>query len=288
MNYMNKESLRLPDWIRVKNSESLHNTKQVLRSYGLSTVCEEARCPNIGECFSRPTATFMILGSKCTRNCGFCSVESSIPEPLDPEEPKRVAMAAKEMGLRYVVITSVTRDDLYDGGAGHFAKTVYAVRSYLPDAKVEVLTPDFKGSLSDMNTVLRSRPDVYNHNVETVPRLYPVVRPLANYRRSLNILEYAKKIAPKINIKSGIMLGLGETVAEVIDVLRDMRTAGCELVTIGQYLRPSKLKLPVVEYIKPGVFERLRLKALNMGFKYVASGPLVRSSMNAEEMYNNN
>ncbi len=283
---MNKGSLRLPEWIRAKNHGGLHDTKQVLRSHGLATVCEEARCPNIGECFSRPTATFMILGSKCTRNCGFCSVESSIPEPLDPEEPERVAMAAKEMGLRYVVITSVTRDDLYDGGAEHFAKTIYAVKKYLPDTRVEVLTPDFKGNLNALNRVLHSRPDVYNHNVETVPRLYPVVRPRADYRRSLNILKYAKKIAPQINIKSGIMLGLGETLDEVIDVLRDLRNAGCELVTIGQYLRPSRLNLPVVEYIRPGVFERLRLKALNMGFKYAASAPLVRSSMNAEEMYN--
>jgi lipoyl synthase len=283
---MNKGSLRLPEWIRAKNHGGLHDTKQVLRSHGLATVCEEARCPNIGECFSRPTATFMILGSKCTRNCGFCSVESSIPEPLDPEEPERVARAAKEMGLRYVVITSVTRDDLYDGGAEHFAKTIYAVKKYLPDTRVEVLTPDFKGNLNALNRVLHSRPDVYNHNVETVPRLYPVVRPGADYRRSLNILKYAKKIAPQINIKSGIMLGLGETLDEVIDVLRDLRNAGCELVTIGQYLRPSRLNLPVVEYIRPGVFERLRLKALNMGFKYAASAPLVRSSMNAEEMYN--
>ena len=283
---MDKGSLRLPEWIRAKNHGGLHDTKQVLRSHGLATVCEEARCPNIGECFSRPTATFMILGSKCTRNCGFCSVESSIPEPLDPEEPERVAMAAKEMGLRYVVITSVTRDDLYDGGAEHFAKTVYAVKKYLPDTRVEVLTPDFKGNLNALNRVLHSKTDVYNHNVETVPRLYPVVRPGADYRRSLNILKYAKKIAPQINIKSGIMLGLGETLDEVIDVLRDLRNAGCELVTIGQYLRPSRLNLPVVEYIRPGVFERLRLKALNMGFKYAASAPLVRSSMNAEEMYN--
>ncbi|MDP2752978.1 MAG: lipoyl synthase [Nitrospirota bacterium] len=279
--------LRLPEWMRAKNHGGLHDIKQVLRSHGLATVCEEARCPNIGECFSRPTATFMILGSKCTRNCGFCSVESSIPEPLDPEEPERVAMAAKEMGLRYVVITSVTRDDLYDGGAEHFAKTIYAVKKYLPDTRVEVLTPDFKGNLNALNRVLHSKTDVYNHNVETVPRLYPVVRPRADYRRSLNILKYAKKIAPQINIKSGIMLGLGETLDEVIDVLRDLRNAGCELVTIGQYLRPSRLNLPVVEYIRPGVFERLRLKALNMGFKYVASAPLVRSSMNAEEMYNN-
>ncbi len=280
--------LRLPVWIRTKNLEGLHYTKQILRRHGLFTVCEEAGCPNMGECFSMPTATFMILGSKCTRNCGFCSVESSMPEPIDTEEPKRVAMAAKEMGLRYIVITSVTRDDLSDGGAGHFAKTVYAVRRYLPDAKVEVLTPDFKGDMSALKIVLNSRPDVYNHNVETVPRLYPIVRPQADYRRSLNILQYAKKITPEINTKSGLMLGLGETLDEVINVLRDLRNAGCDIVTIGQYLRPSKLNLPVVEYIRPEMFERLRLKALSMGFKYVASGPLVRSSMNAEEMYNSN
>lgn len=278
--------MRLPEWIRVKNSESLHSTKQVLRSYGLLTVCEEARCPNMCECFSRPTATFMILGSRCTRNCGFCSVESSTPGPLDLEEPKRVVKAAKKMGLRYVVITSVTRDDLPDGGAGHFAKTVYTVRRYLPDAKVEVLTPDFKGDVSALKIVLSSRPDVYSHNVETVPRLYPVVRPKADYRRSLSILEYAEKFTSEISIKSGLMLGLGETLDEVINVLRDLRIVGCDIVTIGQYLRPSKLNLPVVEYIRPDMFERLRLKALGMGFKYVASGPLVRSSMNAEEMFN--
>jgi len=279
--------LRIPEWIKVKNPMGLHGTKRILRSYGLSTVCEEARCPNMGECFSRPTATFMILGSKCTRTCGFCSVKSSIPEPPDPEEPKRVAMAAKEMGLRYVVITSVTRDDLSDGGAGHFAKTVYSVRKYLPETKVEILTPDFKGNLNSLNTALNSRPDVFNHNIETIPRLYPVVRPLADYRQSLYILEYVKKTALDIYTKSGLMLGLGERLDEVIDVLRDLRSAGCDIITIGQYLRPSRFNLPVIEYMRPEIFERLRLTALSMGFKYVASAPLVRSSMNADEMYNN-
>ena len=278
--------MRLPEWIKVKNPMGIHGTKRILRSYGLSTICEEARCPNMGECFSRPTATFMILGSKCTRNCGFCSVKSSIPEPLDPEEPKRVAMAAKEMGMRYVVITSVTRDDLSDGGAGHFAKTVHFVRRYLPEAKIEILTPDFKGHINSLNTVLNSRPDVFNHNVETVPRLYPIVRPLADYRQSLYILEYVKKTALDIYTKSGLMLGLGEQIDEVIDVLRDLRSAGCDIITIGQYLRPSRFNLPVIEYIRPEIFERLRLTALSIGFKYVASAPLVRSSMNADEMYN--
>ncbi len=277
--------MRLPEWIRTKGLEGIHDTKRILRSYRVSTVCEEARCPNIGECYSKPTATFMILGSKCTRNCGFCSVESSGPEPIDPQEPERVALAAKEMRLKYVVITSVTRDDLPDGGAGHFARTVHAVRRYLQDAKIEVLTPDFKGNINALITVLRSGPDVYGHNVETVPRLYPVVRPRADYIRSLDILKYAKKIAPDINTKSGFMLGLGETLDEVIDVLKDLCDAGCDFVTLGQYLRPSRKNLPVVEYIRPEIFERLRNRALNMGFKYVASSPLVRSSMNAEEMF---
>lgn len=192
------------------------------------------------------------------------------------------------MGLRYVVITSVTRDDLPDGGAGHFAETVNSVRRHLPNTKIEVLTPDFQGRLNDLETVLNARPDVFNHNVETVPRLYPVVRPFADYQRSLSLLENAGKFAPEIYTKSGLMLGLGERLEEVIDVLRNLRHAGCDLITIGQYLRPSRFNLPVVEYIKPEAFETLRLTAISMGFKHVASGPLVRSSMNAEEMYNTN
>ncbi len=230
----------------------------------------------------------MILGSKCTRHCGFCSVKTSIPDAPDPDEPDRVAKAAKAMGLRYVVITSVTRDDLKDGGASHFAETVHAIRRALPEAKVEVLTPDFQGRLADLQTVLSSMPDVYNHNIETVPRLYTVVRPGADYKRSLFILEHAGKSAPSIYVKSGLMLGLGETMDEVVDVLSDLRKSGCDLLTIGQYLRPSRSNLPVVEYIRPEVFEELRLTALSIGFRYVGSGPLVRSSMNAEEMYNTN
>jgi lipoic acid synthetase len=229
----------------------------------------------------------MILGSKCTRNCGFCSVESSMPEPPDHTEPERVAQAAKEMRLKYVVITSVTRDDLPDGGAGHFARTVDAVRRYLQDVKVEVLTPDFNGDIGALMTLFSSRPDVFGHNVETVPRLYSVVRPQADYNRSLHILKYAKKVAPEIHTKSGLMLGLGETYDEVTDVLKDLFDAGCDFVTLGQYLRPSRKNLPVVEYIRPEIFDRLRNRALNIGFKYVASSPLVRSSMNAEDMYNN-
>jgi lipoic acid synthetase len=279
----------LPEWIKTKNNGGLlRNTKKVLRSHRLSTVCEEARCPNAGECFSKPTAAFMILGSICTRNCGFCSVKSSAPGPVDPDEPERIAMAAREMGLKYVVITSVTRDDLDDGGAGQFAKTVRALRERMQDTNVEVLTPDFKGNLRDVDVVLRSEPCVFNHNMETVPRLYSTVRPSASYKRSLNILHHVKKSAPGILTKSGLMMGLGETFAEVLDVLHDLRNAGCESLTVGQYLRPSRLNLPVIEYIEPSIFERLRLTALSLGFKYVASAPLVRSSMNAEEMYNSN
>ncbi|MBI5204393.1 MAG: lipoyl synthase [Nitrospirae bacterium] len=277
--------MRLPEWIKVKSFTGLHNTKSILRDYGLSTVCEEAKCPNRGECFSKPTATFMILGSACTRNCGFCAVESSKPGPLDNDEPERVAMAAKEMGLKYVVITSVTRDDIKDGGASHFARTVSAVREHLPAAKIEVLTPDFRGNKDSLKTVLDSGPDVYNHNVETVPRLYPYVRHQADYRKSLNVLANAKSIAPEITIKSGFMVGLGETFTEIIDVLRDLKTSGCDTVTIGQYLRPSKKNLPVREYIRPEMFDVYKEIALDMGFKYAASSPLVRSSMNAEEMY---
>jgi len=277
--------LRLPEWIRVKGFYGLHDTKRILRNHGVTTVCEEARCPNIGNCYSKPTVTFMILGSKCTRNCGFCSVESSRPEPLDPQEPERVAQAAKEMGLKYVIITSVTRDDLPDGGAGHFASTVKAVRNILSGAKIEVLTPDFTGDLGALMTVLGSKPDVFGHNVETVPRLYPVVRPQADYLRSLHVLKYAKEIVAGMHTKSGLMLGLGETLEEVTEVLNDLWKEGCDSVTMGQYLRPSKKNLPVVEYIRPEIFETLRNRALNMGFKYVASSPLVRSSLNVDEMY---
>jgi lipoic acid synthetase len=263
----------------------MHDTMHLLRKHSLSTVCEEARCPNRAECFSKPTATFMILGPHCTRNCGFCSVKSLAPDPVDDREPEKVAEAAGELGLRYVVITSVTRDDLPDGGAGQFARTIAAVREILPHAKVEVLTPDFKGDFEPLGKVLDARPDVYNHNVETVERLYTVVRPAADYRRSLAVLRRAREIAPEIFIKSGFMLGLGETYEEALGILRDLKEAGCDFVTIGQYLRPTKDNLPVVEYVRPEVFEDLRVRAVDMGFKYAASGPLVRSSMNAEEMY---
>lgn len=277
-----------PYWIKSKiRLGQIHETKKILRKYGIYTVCEEARCPNITECFTKPTAAFMILGCKCTRKCAFCSVTSSAPEPPATTEVENIAKAVQEMGLRYVVITSVSRDDLYDGGAEHFAKTVSSVKNYLPGIKVEVLTPDFQGNINHLKTVLDSNPDVFNHNIETVPRLYPSIRPDADYRRSLDILKEAKKQKPNILTKSGIMLGLGETLHEVKDVLKDLRYSGCDFITIGQYMRPSKANIPVVEYIMPGVFEELRLEAMLIGFKYAASAPYVRSSTNAEEMYNN-
>jgi len=278
-------TMRLPEWIRTLNLPDNHDTKRLLRRHKISTVCEEARCPNRGECFAKPTATFMILGPGCTRNCGFCSVESFRPAEVDVNEPENVAKAVAEMKLTYIVITSVTRDDLQDGGAGQFANTINAIRRRMPLAKIEVLTPDFQGYSSSIKTVLDAGPDVFNHNVETAERLYPVVRPSAEYERSLSVLRRAKAISPDIFTKSGFMLGLGETYDEVMTILKDLRKADCDFVTIGQYLRPTKRNLPVVKYILPEVFEDLRLKAVDMGFKYAASGSLVRSSMNAEEMY---
>ncbi|KJU83804.1 lipoyl synthase [Candidatus Magnetobacterium bavaricum] len=276
--------MRQPQWLKTNPFKNTRQTKQLLRGFRLNTVCEEARCPNRGHCFSKPTATFMILGSSCTRTCGFCSVNHQHPQLPDGTEPERVAQAALALGLRHVVITSVTRDDLYDGGAGHFARTVTAVRACLPGATIEVLTPDFKGDTEALKTVLDAAPDVFNHNVETVPSLYPVVRPQAQYQRSLRVLKAAKELHPQIKTKSGLMLGLGEGVDECLDVLKDLASTGCNFLTIGQYLQPGKDNLPVVQYVHPDVFERLKDAAMTMGFEFVASGPLVRSSYNAEEM----
>jgi len=276
--------MRHPEWIKVR-STGTHATRKVLRHHGVSTVCEEARCPNQGRCFSKSTATFMILGDRCTRNCSFCAVESSKPLPPDPHEPERIANAALTLGLEYVVITSVTRDDLPDGGAGQFAKSIYAARKINNTIKIEVLVPDFKGNIEAIKTVLDAGPDVFNHNVETVPGLYSTVRPMADYPTSINILKTAKKLYPGIKTKSGIMLGLGEKEPEVLSVIKDLRDAGCDFLTIGQYLQPRRNNLPVVEYIKPEVFEQYRIKGLEMGFKAVASSPLTRSSMDAGEMF---
>ncbi len=275
---------RLPEWLRTNTFSGLHDTKKLLRSHGLQSVCEEARCPNKGSCFSKPTATFMILGKRCTRNCSFCSVHHAPPLPVDTDEPERLAMAAKSLNLKHVVITSVTRDDLKDGGSSHFAETVKALKRHLPAATIEVLTPDFKGNPNNIQTVLKSQPTVFNHNVETVPRLYSTVRPQANYETSLSVLKIAASFLPSIKVKSGLMVGLGETHDEVLAVLKDLKEAGCNFVTMGQYLQPRKSNLPVVAYIHPEEFEQYKQEAINMGFDFVASAPLVRSSMDAGAM----
>lgn len=257
----------------------------LLADLDLHTVCQEARCPNIAECFGRGTATFLILGDTCTRGCRFCAVNRGQPTPLDPGEPQRVAEAATRLGLRHVVITSVTRDDLPGGGAGQFAATLQVVRRRLPEVTVEVLIPDLNGSHVALETVLDARPDVLNHNVETVPRLYPHVRPRADYRRSLEVLAWAKTYAPQTVTKSGLMLGLGERTAEVLRVLYDLREVRCDLLTLGQYLQPTDRQLPVARYVPPEEFDWYKDKAEAMGFRGVASGPLVRSSHRAEALW---
>lgn len=275
----------LPSWIkrRFPPQEEWEDVQKLLRTLALHTVCESARCPNIGECFRRGTATFLILGNVCTRSCRFCAVEKGVPKPLDPEEPERVAEAAKRLNLKHVVVTSVTRDDLPDGGAHHFAATIAALRRVLPQATVEVLVPDFQGKEEALDVVLAARPHVLNHNVETVPRLYPFVRPQADYVRSLWLLGRVKDKAPDVLTKSGLMVGLGETRAEVEGVLHDLRDVRCDIVTIGQYLRPSMRHLPVAAYLPPEEFEYYREYGLRLGFLGVASGPFVRSSYRAEE-----
>lgn len=280
---------RIPKWSvkRIQLNPSLHKTKGLLRDLRLNTVCESARCPNISECFSKPTATFMILGDVCSRQCRFCSVEKGAAMPPDASEPKRIAEAVKRLGLRHVVITSVTRDDLLDGGAGHFAEVVkelFKIQDSKFKIQIEVLTPDFNGSIDALKKVAAAGPHIFNHNLETVPRLYSTVRPQADYKRSLMVLKNVKEMAPAIYTKSGIMLGLGETEQEVIDVMRDLRGVGCDFITIGQYLQPRKENLPVYEYIRPEVFERYKKIAEGLGFLRAASGPFVRSSFNAEEM----
>jgi lipoyl synthase len=279
---------RLPDWLRkpAAHFEPVHQLKSELRRLRLHTVCESARCPNLHECFQGGRATFMILGNLCTRGCGFCSVpKSRHPGPLDREEPAHVARMAQAMGLRYVVITSVNRDDLADGGSGHFAETVRQVRCALPQAKVEVLTPDFQGDLSAVARVLETSPDVFNHNMETVSRLYRSVRPQADYRQSLEVLRFAKEFRPEVLTKSGAMLGLGETAAEVEALLRDLREAQVDAVTLGQYLQPTRKNLRVAEYITPERFDGFRDFGLALGFKMVFSGPLVRSSYMADAIH---
>jgi len=279
--------LEKPPWLkkRIPPFQDLQKVRSILNGTDLHTVCEEARCPNLGECFSRGTATFLILGRVCTRNCGFCAVEHGVPIPPDETEPEKVAQAVQKMGLRYVVITSVTRDDLLDGGAYLFSKAVQAIRALDPKIKIEVLIPDFQGNPSSLEIVLREYPDVLNHNIETVARLYPVVRPQAAYQRSLDLLRRSKEDYPHIPTKSGFMLGLGEIREEVSELLRDLREVGCDFLTIGQYLQPRPDRLPVVRFVPPEEFEEYKRIGEEMGFKAVSSGPFVRSSFHAFEMF---
>jgi len=276
-----------PEWLRRRFSfkSSVTEINDLLLDLNLHTVCQEAHCPNQSECFGNHTATFMLLGDHCSRNCTFCAVTHGVMEPPDPEEPKRVAEAVSRLDLKYVVLTSVTRDDLADGGASHFAATIKTIRSVASDILVEVLVPDFQGSSQSLATVLAAQPAVLNHNLETVPRLYPAVRPQADYQRSLRLLKEVKRLYPEATTKSGLMVGLGERQEEVSSLLRDLRKAYCDLVTIGQYLRPSRDHHPVVDYIHPELFQANQKEAEELGFSGVASGPYVRSSYKAEKLY---
>ena len=276
-----------PRWLRQRlpTGAKYEKVRGVLKKRQIHTVCQEAKCPNLWECFSRQTATFLIMGSYCTRNCRFCAVGHGPSGPPDPGEPARVAEAALNMRLSYVVITSVTRDDLPDGGAGFFAETIREIRKKIPGVFVEVLIPDFQGNTDALQTVLDARPDVLNHNIETVPRLYPSVRPEADYRRSLEILRRAKQYGPAIPTKSGLMLGLGELPEEINKTLRHLLEVGCGILTLGQYLQPTREHLEVDRFIHPEEFDNWKEIALGMGFSEVASGPFVRSSYHAKELY---
>jgi len=278
---------RRPEWLKLSPLDPtiLGRMNRLMRDLKLHTVCESARCPNRAECFARGTATFMILGDICTRNCTFCAVKHGMPQPADPEEPQHIVAAVNKLGLRYAVITSVTRDDLPDGGASQFAQTINAIHKYDSNIPVEVLIPDFKGSTSALQTVMNASPAVLNHNVETMPRLYPEVRPETNYQRSLELLEKARLLNGNFITKSGLMLGLGETRGEVIEVMTDLREAGCDLLTIGQYLQPSLSHHKVVKYIPPEEFQEYQNIGEKIGFTAVISGSLVRSSFHAAETY---
>ncbi len=278
-----------PEWltIQVPNAENLDRMKKLLDAGHLHTVCEGADCPNIGECFASKTCTFMILGDVCTRNCRFCAVSHGRAAQVDPDEPQAVALTTRQLGLKHVVVTSVTRDDLPDGGAGHFAATIRAIRIQVPKATIEVLIPDFQGSLEALQLVINAGPDVINHNIETVPRLYASVRPQAIYSRSLQLLRRISESGNAILSKSGLMLGLGETNGDVIEVMEDLRKVDCNILTLGQYLSPSPTHHPVVEYIHPDTFKMLQEMGYNMGFLEVNAGPLVRSSYHAAKTFSN-
>jgi lipoic acid synthetase len=276
---------RRPDWLRARipTGKAYLETKEILRTLDLHTVCESANCPNIGDCFSRHTATFLILGNVCTRACPFCDIRNGKPLPVDPDEPARVADASKRLGLRYVVVTSVNRDELPDGGADHFAATIRALKDSIPSVRVEVLIPDFLGDEDALRTVLEAKPDVLNHNMETVKRLYKRVRPAGRYERSLALLRNVTRFAPGIPAKSGLMVGVGETREEVEELIRDLHEHGVSTITIGQYLAPSNAHLPVERYVSPEEFAHYRDFGLALGVRQVASAPMVRSSFHAEE-----
>jgi len=276
-----------PDWLKVKlpGGEEYHRIKGLLRTANLHTVCKEAICPSIGECFGQGTATFLILGDVCTRRCNFCAVAKGVPSALEEGEPEKIARVVKQIGLRHIVITSVTRDDLPDGGSGHYAKTIEAIRTENPACTIEILIPDFKGSEKAVEIVLNESPHILNHNLETVPRLYPDVRSGADYERSLSLLEEAKESDPELTTKSGLILGMGEEHREIIGVMSDLRDVGCDILTIGQYLCPGKGFLPIKRFYHPDEFKRLRYVGEKMGFRHVESGPLVRSSYHAAEQF---
>ena len=282
----NEEVLRKPDWMRIKlppSSQKIEHIKSTLRKNKLHSVCEEASCPNLAECFNHGTATFMIMGAICTRRCPFCDVAHGRPLALDPEEPKKLALTIKEMGLKYVVITSVDRDDLRDGGAQHFADCIKEIREHSPQTRIEILTPDFRGRMEQaLEVFCETPPDVFNHNLETAPRMYRVARPGADYKWSLELLRRIKEMHPHVPTKSGVMMGLGETNEEIVQVLKDLREHGVNMLTLGQYLQPSRHHLPVKRYVPPAEFDELKDVAMDLGFSHAACGPFVRSSYHAD------
>ena len=278
---------QLPDWLkkRVPLNKNVQLTKDLLEKKQVNSVCHNAICPNLGECYAKKVATFLVMGTVCTRNCNFCAVTKGTPEPPQADEPQRLAEVVQDLDLQHVVITSVTRDDLHDGGASHFLNCIKAIRDILPDVIIEILTPDFLGNKKAINTLANTQLNIFNHNLETVPRLYPKVRPQANYQRSISLLAQVKSENSSIYTKSGLMVGLGETFAEIEAVLRDLKEVNCDFVTIGQYLQPSSLHLQVEEYIHPETFKKYQLVGEKMGFKNIAAAPFVRSSYNAQEFF---
>lgn len=277
---------KLPEWVKrgIINTDTTRHVRKILKDGNLNTVCESARCPNKNECYSKNTATFMILGNNCTRNCRFCSVKSKKPEAVNPDEPYQIAEAVRKLSLDYVVITSVTRDDLKDGGANHFASTIFEIKKISPKIKIEVLTPDFQGNKELIDIVIEANPDVFNHNIETVKRLYPTVRPQAKYERSLEFIKYVKSRNSEIFTKSGLMVGLGEECKEIIEVITDLKDHRCDVVTVGQYIQPTREHLEVKRYLTPEEFEKIKEIALDIGIKYPICAPLVRSSYKAKEV----